>query len=265
MKDAVPSDKLQNPSGSEHERAEAPGRLRGLLFDGAVLIGYVALSLDVLPTPHVISDIGPTDEPGPTEGLWLLCAVGAQWLGAAFKARPLQRRLAGYDGMIGVNAMLLTHFILFLIVNAVAFSLLGWSPEVSQDTLTLNEGIWGLAIFVVAGGTTLTVGYAADTGGTKAPPGFPGREAVGDVLLFISVVILSVFLWEPLAELMTATDARGLTLAGRLLFAGAALLLFAVFYVPSRLLFLVEDGASGRTWFQVGLVASPLIWRVLAG
>ena len=88
-------------------------------------------------------------------------------------------------------------------------------------------------------------------------------------MLFVSVVILTVIFWEPFSQLLTEGSFAGEfgieQLISRVVVFACMMLLASVFYLPVRLLFLVEDGHYPATWLQISVVLSPLVWHIVAG
>ena len=92
----------------------------------------------------------------------------------------------------------------------------------------------------------------------------PAREMAADLLLYASMLAMTYFFWGLMYE--DIDNIRGVGLAPRgVVFLVAASLLFVVFYLPQRFLFLVEDYYSCRTWVQVWAAMLPLAYLVLIG
>lgn len=121
-------------------------------------------------------------------------------------------------------------------------------------------------MFSVADATTLIAKTAA-TPSKKGSAQTPGIEIVGTEFLSISAILLGAVFWEPMAEWMMSNSVKLepllLNLVGRVVMVGCQVTLFAVFYIPARLLFLVEDAGRLGTWVRFSVVLLPLAWHVL--
>jgi hypothetical protein len=90
------------------------------------------------------------------------------------------------------------------------------------------------------------------------------QETLADGLLLISVSIITRFFWE--SWYLELEPSRGIGFTSRAIVLLVALsLLFVVFYLPSRYLFLVEDYRYGRTWIRMWVAMLPIAWLVLVG
>ncbi len=90
------------------------------------------------------------------------------------------------------------------------------------------------------------------------------QEALADGLLWISVSIITRFFWESWYIEIETSRGIGFSQRGIVLLVSLSLL-FVVFYIPSRYLFLVEDYRYGRTWVRMWVAMLPLAWLVLVG
>lgn len=253
--------------------------LHGLLFDVAVFIGLLLLHFGIvlIPSPYLEpewgSDIGIPDR---AIGLWLAGGLLMQIMGALLKGPSLRHRLLQRRRTPGKALTLLIallwwgHFLFFTLVTVLSLGLLGWPPP-ETDEITGPYMLWGLTIFMMGGITTMAVLWAGKPGeeARPRPPRHPSLEYLGDFLLLVSVLILTTILWEPMAMLFT-TGAIGfefglVQVIMRVIVFLCMLCLFVVFYLPPRLLFLVEDGHYRRTWMQMGIVLVPLTWHVFFG
>lgn len=232
-----------------------------MLFDGAMLLAnfYLLESINSRPIEAY------------TErqiGILLGAAALAQFLGALLKKRPLQQRLraAQTDGegkLIGCLAFI--HFIFFLIVVAMALAFWGFI-DLNQSS-SLREYVWVGVAMALAGIISGTVWLAAYGSPPVDEPGgwFRYQEITANILLWISAFILTRFFWTALLFESEPPSYMGFS-SRAFVYIAATSLLFMVFYVPARLLFLIEDYFYPLTWLRLWLVAMlPLIIIVFFG
>jgi hypothetical protein len=242
----------------------SPDRVRGFVFDLAVLAGNIIFTFSILER----SD----DFPDRDIGFLLLAAMITQFLGAVLKSRPLQFRLSGrsprktddlLDKFMGV--LLFFHFILFTIICLMTLSLLGVVDL--GDRSSSGDDLWVGVSLLIAGLLTYTV-WRAGKRPEKAPTKmikYPiAQEALADGLLWISVSIVTRFFWETWYLEIEPSRGIGISLRAIVLLVSLSLL-FVVFYMPSRYLFLVEDYRYGKTWVWMWVAMLPLVWIVLVG
>jgi magnesium-transporting ATPase (P-type) len=242
----------------------SPDRVRGFVFDLAVLAGNIIFTFSILER----SD----DFPDRDIGFLLLAAMITQFLGAVLKSRPLQFRLSGrsprktddlLDKFMGV--LLFFHFILFTIICLMTLSLLGVVDL--GDRSSSGDDLWVGVSLLIAGLLTYTV-WRAGKRPEKAPTKmikYPiAQEALADGLLWISVSIVTRFFWETWYLEIEPSRGIGISLRAIVLLVSLSLL-FVVFYMPSRYLFLVEDYRYVRTWVRMWVAMLPLVWLVLIG
>jgi hypothetical protein len=242
-----------------------PHRLHGLVFDGLAIAGSVALVAAFPRNGEALPDR--------TTGFLLLAAILTQILGALAKTGPLQQRLGGRAAAENpgcsdrfMQLLLFWHFILFTITVAMAFGLLGVVDLNSAGSETGLE-VWPAIAMLIAGITTFTVWRAGKRSSHEEQEQSPrsGFEYGADVLLSLSVSIITFFYWDVLvvgsvdSAIGIGFGVRGMVLVFSLAF------LFTVFYLPSRYLFLIEDARYAGTWARVWLVMLALAWRVLVG
>ena len=242
----------------------SPDRVRGFIFDAAVLAGNIVFTVSVLDQSENIPDR--------TIGILLGVAVTTQLLGAVLKTGPLHYRLSGtsprqkadvLDKFMSV--LLFWHFILFTIVSLMSMSLLGIVDFV--DRSSSGDDLWVGVSLLIAGLLTYFVWRAG-----KPPNKIPtkpikypiAREALADGLLWISVSIITRFFWETWYLEIEPSRGIGFSSRGIVLLVSLSLL-FIVFYIPSRYLFLVEDYRYARTWVRMWVAMLPLVWLVLVG
>ena len=239
-------------------------RVRGFVFDLAVLAGNIIFTFSILER----SD----DFPDRDIGFLLLAAMITQFLGAVLKSRPLQFRLSGrsprktddlLDKFMGV--LLFFHFILFTIICLMTLGLLGVVDL--ADRSSSGDDLWVGVSILIAGLLTYTV-WRAGKRPEKAPTKmikYPiAQEALADGLLWISVSIVTRFFWETWYLEIEPSRGIGISLRAIVLLVSLSLL-FVVFYMPSRYLFLVEDYRYGKTWVWMWVAMLPLVWIILVG
>ncbi len=242
----------------------SPDRVRGFVFDLAVLAGNIIFTVSILDRSE--------DIPDRDIGILLFAAITTQFLGAVLKAGPLQYRLSGktprqsedvLDKFMGV--LLFFHFLLFTIICLMSLGLLGIVDLV--DRSSSGDDLWVGVSLLIAGLLTYIVwraGKRPEKEATKMIK-FPiAQEALADGLLWISVSIITRFFWETWYLEIEPVRGIGISLRAIVLLVSLSLL-FVVFYLPSRYLFLVEDYRYGRTWIRIWVAMLPLAWIVLVG
>jgi hypothetical protein len=238
--------------------------VHGFIFDVAVLASNIVFSLSVLDRAETLPDR--------TIGILLGAAVITQLLGALLKTNPLKYRRSGAPSRSSadildkfMDALLLFHFILFAVISLMAMDLLGIVELV--DRSASGDDLWVFVSLLIAGLVTFTVwraGKRPDEVSTKAVKYPLVQEALADGLLLISVSIVTRFFWE--TWYLELEPSRGIGINSRSIVLIVALsLLFNVFYLPSRYLFLVEDYRYGRTWLRMWVAMLPLAWLILVG
>ena len=239
-------------------------RVRGFIFDLAVLAGNIIFALTILDRSEDLSDRN--------IGFLLLAAMITQALGAVLKSGPLHYRLSGRsprqsDDLLDkfMSVLLFLHFILFTIVCLMSLALLSIVDLVDRSSSGDDIGV-GVSL-LIAGLLTYSV-WRAGNRPEKAPTKmikYPiAQEALADGLLWISVSIVTRFFWE--TWYLEIEPARGIGISLRAIVLLVSLsLLFVVFYMPSRYLFLVEDYRYGKTWAWMWVAMLPLVWIVLVG
>lgn len=226
---------------------------RGTAFDAAILVANLAL------VPWLAAAAA---QEGATAGGLMIGAWGSLAAGAFLKRVPLQARLsarppseprAGTAALVGGFVLLVMH------LGLGATLLLAGSEAISGRTngapaiLSLAVGWLPTALFAAAL-------VPSSPGRTSPWRARPGCELGADLLLGAGSVV-SLGWWD-------AAIARQLASA-KPASPGLALLLvvlltvpFAIFYLAPRLLFLVEDYRSPRTWLTAALAMLPLAWRL---
>ena len=242
----------------------SPDRVRGFIFDLAVLAGNIVFTVSILAQSENLPDR--------TIGILLGVAVITQLLGAVLKTNPLKYRLSGISPRQKadvldkfMSVLLFWHFILFTIVSLMSMSLLGIVDL--GDRSSSGDDIWVGVSLLIAGLLTYFV-WRAGKRPDKVPTkmiNYPiAQEALADGLLWISVSIITRFFWETWYLEIEPSRGIGISLRAVVLLVSLSLL-FIVFYIPSRYLFLVEDYRYGRTWVRMWVAMLPLAWLVLVG
>ena len=222
-----------------------PNAIHGFIFDLAVLAGNIIFAMSILDQTE--------DLPDRTVGLLMALAIVAQLFGAILKSSPLKQRLWKKPSRSGkgildkfMDVLLFFHFILFSVVCLLAMDLLGIVNLV--DRSASGEDLWVVISLVIAAILTFSVWRAGKRPGESLPETAQHsilQEALADGLLLISVSI-------------------GFSPRAIVLLVGLSLL-FVVFYLPSRYLFLVEDYRYLRTWVRMWVAMLPIAWLVLVG
>lgn len=239
-----------------------PINYRGLLFDLAVFVFNVFLVR--LLTRHVgrllsRSFLGDDAGAGRTLLVVISVASAAQIAGAWLKRRPLQARLRarGENVPSAFGCLLILHFALTLITSVGIVALLSSKS---------SGGATVLVFFLSMIPTALV--WRAMTPYKKPPaPGWrdsPATETVADLFLF-AYMLVNLALWNTLTG-GANLPASGLgDLASRAL--GFVLMspVILLFYIPPRLLFLVEDYRYRATWISMTLAVAPVAYRIVFG
>jgi hypothetical protein len=164
-----------------------------------------------------------------------------------------------------LKLLLFLHFILMTVSILMAFVAGGlYGGEAAGDVA--GSDLWIAAALLVGGLTTAVVyrGGRAPLPGAQAVVRRPWIEFLADGLLWFSVMVLTRLFWGlVLAEI---DPVRGIGLSGRgIVLLLALTLLFVVFYLPQRYLFMIEDYRSRLTWIQVWLAVTPAYVAILVG
>lgn len=241
-----------------------PYQVHGIVFDLASLLGNMLVIGSIIEGRKTFSD--------QTTGILLLAAVATQFIGALIKKRPLSVRLnreeVNADGDIPstfMKVLLFFHFLIFTLITLLGLALIG-AVDINNEGTFWQEDIWIALSLLVGFLTTYVVRRAGQPGGNSDEEKsiFWLIEYGADVILSFSVIVITRFMWEDL--FMDFTNVQGIGLNGRsLVFLGALSLLFLVFYLPSRYLFMVEDYRQPSTWARMWLPMLPIVWTVLVG
>ncbi len=240
-----------------------PVSYRGLLFDLAVFAFNVFLVR--LLTRHIgrlLSSAFLADDPraGRTLLVVISAASAAQIIGASLKRRPLQARLlARHEGGVAgpFGCLIIFHFALALVTSAAIVALL--LPETS--------GVVSVPVFFLSMIPTALVWRALTP--YKEPPrpdwrDSRGAETAADLCLF-AYMLVNLAVWN------TVTSGSAARVAGVGEFFERALgfvilsPVILLFYIPPRLLFLVEDYKYPATWISMTAAIAPVAYRIIVG
>lgn len=239
-----------------------PFNYRGLVFDLAIFVFNVFLvrlltrRVGGLLTLAFLKD---DEQAGHEFAVIISAAVVAQVVGAWLKRRPLQRRLAlrGESVAGGFGCLLILHFALMLVTGS---GILALSP------FEQSGGRIVLLFFLCLIPTALV--WRAMTPYSKPPaPDWrdsPAAELVADLCLFAYMVV-NLAIWN------TVTSGSAARAAGVGEFFERALgfviisPVILLFYLPPRLLFLVEDWKYRATWLSMTLAVAPVAYRFIVG
>src|SRR5947209_1720403 len=222
---------------------------------------------------------------------WLFLAVfvaytvGIGLKRAARRARlnalaPGAHRPASIVLVFAVCALLVFHFFIFL-----AFLVTGWqSTGLERFSPLFGSGTAGYGffnfvvrflvfIFILPLPTGLTLFWlfaGRDAPGSSAAPAATllarsAVELVGDLLLYFSVVVITVILNVLIApRFVHAGGASAWTDGGALVSLVPLALAFSIFYLPPRLVYLAEDYRSPLAWLTILLALLSLAFRTFS-
>lgn len=240
-----------------------PINYRGLLFDLAVFAFNVFLVR--LLTRHIgrlLSLTFLSDDPqaGRTLLIVISVAFAAQLIGACLKRRPLQARLlARHEGDESslLGCLIVLHFALTLVTSAGIVALL--LPHASGGSTVF---VFFLSMIPTALVWRAMMPY-------KKPPepdwrNSRGAEIVADLCLF-AYMLVNLAVWNTVTSGSNVRASGVGDLLSRAL--GFVLLspVILLFYLPPRLLFLVEDYKYPATWISMTLAVAPVAYRLIIG
>jgi len=178
--------------------------------------------------------------------------------------------------VFAVCALLVFHFFLFL-----ALLVSGWqSTGLEKFSPLFGSGTAGnsffnfvvrfiVFIFVLplpTGLTLFSLFVARDAPGSSDAPATllarPGVELVGDILLYFSIVVITLILNVLVAPGFVNVQGASASTAGDALVSLVPLALaFSIFYLPPRLVYLAEDYRSPLAWLTILLALLTLAFR----
>ena len=239
-----------------------PLNYRGLIFDLAVflfnvfLIRLLTRRVGGLMLQTYLRD----DEQAARTFFYIItAAMAAQIVGAALKRRPLQARMAARGEKTSDNfgCLLILHFALTLVTGAAILALSPLGPS----------GGWIVLLFFLCLIPTALV-WRAMTPYAKPPApdwrSSRAAELVADLCLF-AYMLVNLAVWNT----VTSGSATRVTSVGDLFsrLLGFVILspVILLFYIPPRLLFLVEDWKYRATWISMTLAVAPVAYRFIIG
>ena len=243
-------------------RRFAPVNYRGLVFDLAVFVFNVFLIRlltrrvgGLMKQTYLADD----EQAAHTFFIIITAAFAAQIVGAILKRRPLQARLAarGEKASDNFGCLLILHFALMLVTGAAILALSPLGPS----------GGWIVLLFFVCIVPTALV-WRAMTPYSKPPApdwrSSRAAEMVADLCLF-AYMLVNLAVWNT----VTAGSAPRVTGVGDLFSRALGFVILSpvilLFYLPPRLLFLVEDWKYRATWISMTLAVAPVAYRFIIG
>jgi hypothetical protein len=240
-----------------------PLNYRGLLIDLAVFaFNLFLVRLLTRRIGHLLSATFLSDDPQAAHTLLIVISVAfaAQLVGVCLKRRPLQARMLARHADGGDNpfgCFIIFHFILTILTATMIVALL----------LPNSSGGVAVLVFFFSLIPTALV-WRAITPYKKPPaPGWlnsRAAEIVADLCLF-AYLLVNVAVWNTITG---GSNIRAASVGDALSRALGFLILTPViltFYVPPRLLFLVEDYKYPATWISMTLAIAPVAYRVIIG
>jgi len=239
-----------------------PLNYRGLIFDLAVflfnvfLIRLLTRRVGGLMLQTYLRD----DEQAARTFFYIItAAMAAQIVGAALKRRPLQARMAARGEKTADNfgCLLILHFALTLVTGAAILALSPLGPS----------GGWIALLFFLCLVPTALVWRAMTPYGKPPAPDWRSSRAVelvADLCLF-AYMLVNLAVWNTVTSGSATRVACVGDLFSRLL--GFVILspIILLFYIPPRLLFLVEDWKYRATWISMTLAVAPVAYRFIIG
>jgi hypothetical protein len=231
-------------------------------FDAAVLAGNVLL---LGPMTELSKS---ADDFNPRFGILLFVAALVYAIGAGFKRRPLQARLAAAKSPAMSTGMMITFFVL-MVMHLGLFLLCAMVGAEMIHGMTIGGaplGRWQgveTTVLVILGlaPTVMAVGVMFMPRTLPEPsPALDRRELLADALLYAACMIILAWWNGSLAELFAGVQA---VLPMRILLVVLMTVPFSIFYLAPRVLFLLEDYRNPWTWFTIVLAMSPLAARIV--
>jgi hypothetical protein len=257
----------QNRSGNRQNKSGGgrrflPANYRGLVFDLGVIV--VNIFLVRLLTRHVgrlmLLSFLDNDVQAAHSFLYIiLAALAAQLFGAALKRRPLQARmLARNEGDAApFGCLMILHLCLMLVTGCAVVALAQTEP---------TPGILFPVILLCIIPTVLI--WRAMTPYSKPPApdwrNARGVEVFADICLF-AYMLVNLAVWNTVtsgSNIRAAGVGEAVSRALGFVILSPVILLF---YLPPRILFLVEDYKYPATWISMTIAVAPVAYRMIIG
>jgi hypothetical protein len=189
-----------------------------------------------------------------------LAALAAQTVGAALKRRPLQARLLARhedDRGSSVGCLLILHLSLMLVTGCAVVALAQTEPT--------NWVLFPVVLLCIL--PTVLVWRALTP--YKKPPApdwrnSRGVETFADICLF-AYMLVNLAVWNTVtagSNIRAEGIGDAVERAMGFVIMSPVILLF---YLPPRILFLVEDYKYPATWVSMTLAVAPVAYRVIIG
>ncbi|MFL6333002.1 MAG: hypothetical protein ACJ754_06610 [Pyrinomonadaceae bacterium] len=253
---------MPDRSDGKGRRQFLPLNYRGLLFDLAIFVCNVFLVR--LLTRHVgrlLSRSFLSDDPRASRTLLVVAssAMVAQIVGACLKRRPLQARMLARGEEVGgaFALLLILHFALTLVTAA---GIVALSPYETAGGATV-------LVFFLSMVPTALVWRAMTPYKKPPPPDWRNSRAVevaADLCLF-AYMLVNLAVWNTLTAGANAPAAGVGDMLSRALGFILVSPVVLLFYLPPRLLFLVEDYRYRATWISMTLAIAPVAYRLIFG
>jgi hypothetical protein len=239
-----------------------PVNYRGLIFDLAVFVFNVFLiRLLTRRVGRLMLLTYLEDDAQASRAFFYIitAAMAAQIVGAALKRRPLQTRLAmrGEKASDNFGCLLILHFALTLVTGAAILALSPLGPS----------GGWVVLLFFLCIIPTALVWRAMTPYGKPPAPDWRNSRAaelVADLCLF-AYMLVNLAVWNT----VTSGSAARVEGVGDLFSRALGFVILSpvilLFYLPPRLLFLVEDWKYRATWISMTLAVAPVAYRFIIG
>jgi hypothetical protein len=192
----------------------------------------------------------------------LLAAALLHAAGAYFKRRPLHARLAARN----IPAMGGWGYILFLTLSVMHYAVFVMCVMVGFSGLGLEGKLGAAEPFIVLGcalvpSVMAIAALVPPRAVVEFTPGLFRREAIGDVMIYFSTVVILAW-WDGFWVEYLVTASRPNILLSLVLVI-LTTVPFAIFYLAPRMVLLREDYARSQTWINAAIVMSPLAVRLV--
>ncbi|HSH05660.1 MAG TPA: hypothetical protein VLL52_24300 [Anaerolineae bacterium] len=230
---------------------------------GKVMVERDGMLVDLMVLLNNLWLVWEVPEPLPATaltGVVLILAVVGQGVGAVWKQPFVPVRTEKDDWFRWLlYPLLLFHFILMAVAMIMGVLLLGW-----YEPNGAAEGVWVLLGMGVAAVVTGVVSWATlypVEGKEEAPLWW---EGVADIVLGISILVLTNGFWNLFYAESVSVMGSGMTARNGVLIMLLSLL-FVVFYLPGRVMFLVQDYNRAGMWLRVWGAMLPLVILIVWG